>query len=162
MSFTNIQLRKIINEHFASKGKRMTHINSATKESLMKIVTCHSIELPSVPEKKKVEKKVEKKEHPFKIGKFEYTYEWDDDIGYYGGNFTTIDYEITKITKCFITASYIYGEGCIGEKIITKKYKIDFREYDGWFFTIDSVPIYFDKEFYQMCFKCKKVWNKYH
>ena len=54
-------------------------------------------------------------------------------------------------------------------KIINKKYKIDFNDYNGWFFTIGEIHSKKDILFKQSIntnhkysiYLIKKVWNKY-
>lgn len=170
MSHTNTELRNIIQNHFKKENKKMTNLTKATKDILMGIINKHNIELTEP--KKKDRKKIEKKEtldtsnHPFKLGTFDYTYEWDDDNGAWGGRFTTVRYTITKITKCFITVEYVDYNGFNTEQPC----KIKFAENRGWFFTIGSIhckkEISFNKsinvEHQYTHFIIKKIWNRYH
>ena len=98
MPHTNTELRNIIQEHFAKDNKRLTNLTTATKDRLMGIINKHNIELT---EPKKIVKTfnwiLDTTNHPFKLGRFNYTYEWDDDNGAWGGRFTTVRYTITKI-----------------------------------------------------------------
>jgi hypothetical protein len=175
MSHTNTELRNIIKNHFSSKGKKLSNLSKCVNFQLKEIIEKYNIILPEPIEK--IEKKqIEKKEkldttnHPFKLGTFDYTYEWDDDQGFYGGNFTTITYTITKITKCFVNVEYNDRPNSVYGKIINKKYKIDFSDYSGWFFTIGGIhsakKILFKQSIntnhkYSI-YLIKKVWNKYH
>ena len=141
---------------------------------MKEVIEKYNIILPE-PIEKKERKKVEKKEkldttnHPFKLGEFEYTYEYDDDQGVYGGCFRTIKYTITKITKCFVTVEYNDRPNSEYGKIINKKYKIDFG-FRGWFFTIGEIHCKKNILFNQSINTShkysinliKKVWNKYH
>jgi hypothetical protein len=178
MSHTNAELKNAIQDHFAKQGKRLTNLSKCVNFQLLDIIKKYDIELPEPVKKER--KKVEKKEkldttnHPFRLGEFDYTYEWDDDCGYWGGNFTTIEYKITKITKCFLTIEYVNRKGCIDEKTITKKTKIDFNDRRGWFFTLDSKKITHTKDtktiqekeqermFEWAIYKVRRVWRKYH
>ena len=100
------------------------------------------------------------------MGTYKYTYEFDDDNGGYGDCFRTIEYTITKITKCFVTVEYNDRPNNQYGKIINQKYKIDFSDYRGWFFTIGELhckrPIYWDKERYHSYMIFSKIWNRYH
>ena len=144
MSHTNTELRNIIKEHFKKDNKMLSNLSTRVKFQLEDIIEKYNIILPE-PIEKKERKKIEKKEkldttnHPFKLGTFDYTYEWDDGEGVYGGDFTTITYTITKITKCFVTVEYNDRPNSVYGKIINKKYKIDFSDYLGWFFTIGEL-----------------------
>ena len=171
MSHTNTELRNIIKEHFKKDNKMLSNLSTRVKFQLEDIIEKYNIILPE-PIEKKERKQIEKKEkldttnHPFKLGTFDYTYEWDDGEGVYGGDFTTITYTITKITKCFVTVEYNDRPNNQYGKIINKKYKIDFCDYWGWFFTIGELhckrPIYWDKERYQSFMTFRKIWNRYH
>ena len=141
MSHTNTELRNIIKNHFSSQGKRMSNLTQAKTGILMGIINKHNIELtePKKKECKKIENTLDTTNHPFKLGTFDYTYEWDDDNGAYGGRFTTVRYTITKITKYFVTVEYNDRPNSVYGKIINKKYKIDHNNYNGWFFSIGEV-----------------------
>ena len=174
MSHTNTELRNIIQDHFAKDKKRMSNLSKCVNFQLIEIIEKYNIELPEPVKKER--KKIEKKEkldttnHPFKLGRFDYTYEWDDDNGAWGGRFTTVRYTITKITKCFITVEYNDRPGSPHGKIINKKYKIDHNNYNGWFFTIGEVyckrEVPFNKSINAghttAYFIIKKIWNRYH
>ena len=168
MPHTNTELRNIIQEHFAKDNKRLTNLTTATKDRLMGIINKHNIELT---EPKKIVKTfnwiLDTTNHPFKLGRFNYTY---DDNGAWGGRFTTVRYTITKITKCFITVEYNDRPDSPHGKIINKKYKIDYNNYNGWFFTIGEVyckrEVPFNKSINAghttAYFIIKKIWNRYH
>ena len=179
MSHTNTELKKAIQEHFAKQGKRMTNLSKCVNYQLLEIIEKYNIEL-SDPVKKE-RKKPEKKEkldttlHPFRVGEFEYKYKYDDD-GQSGNGYgiAYVQYKITKITKCFLTIEQVYRKGCIDEKIITKKCKIDFSEWSGWFFTLDRQQIIHTKDtktiqekeqermFEWAMWKVRRVWRHYH
>jgi hypothetical protein len=107
MSFTNPQLRMIIQEHFAKENKKMSNISKATKKRLEDIIDKYKISLPT-PEKKEIEQ-IDATNHLFKLGEFVYRYK------HYGETCAgCAEYEcwvwvfikITRITKCFITFEY--------------------------------------------------------
>ena len=171
MSHTNTELRNIIQDHFAKDNKRMSNLTKATKDILMDIIEKHNIDFVAPkPKEREKKEKLDTTNHPFKLGTFDYTYEWDDDNGAWGGRFTTVRYTITKITKCFITVEYNDRPGSPHGKIINKKYKIDHNNYNGWFFTIGEVyckrEVSFNKsinvEYQYAHFIIKKIWNRYH
>ena len=178
MTHTNTELTNIIKRHFAKDGKRLTNISKANKDKLKGIIEKYNIPLPE-PEKKERKKPAKKEQldttmHPFRLGKFEYTYEYDDYQGYYGCNNTPFRYEITKITKCYITIEYVDYNGFNTEQPC----RIKFAENRGWYFekgTLqDKEEIFMDKytetieekeerlEFERAIWKCGCVWNKYH
>ncbi len=186
MSHTNAQLKAIINDHFAKQGKRLTNLSKRVNFQLLEIIEKYNIPLPE-PEKSEKKKKYEKKKsenkekldttmHPFRLGKFEYDYQFDDDgqsgDGYGIGTFV---YEITKITKCFVEISYVDRN----EYQQKQKCKINYDELFGWYFMEPNAfyhkrRIHFTKytesieerqerrEFELAICKCRKVWNAYH
>lgn len=170
MSHTNTELKNIIKEHFAKQGQRLKNMSKCVNFQLLEIVEKYNIPLPEPVKKER--KKIEKKEtldttnHPFKLGTFNYTYECDDEQGYYGKSVATIKYTITKITKCFVFVEYSEW----GETTNTKKYKIDYIDYIGWFFTVGELHckkrIPFNKsineEHITANWIIKNVWNRYH
>jgi hypothetical protein len=178
MSHTNTELKKAIKEHFAKQGKRLTNLSKCVNFQLLDIIEKYNIELPEPvkKERKKPEKKeqLETTNHPFRLGEFEYHYELDEENGCYKKHFSIIQYKITKITKCFLTIEYVYKKGCIDERMITKKCKIDFSDYSGWFFTLDTRMIIHTKDtktieekeqerlFNWAIGKVRRVWRHYH
>jgi len=180
MSHTNTELKNAIKDHFAKQGKRLTNLSKRVNYQLLEIVEKYNIPLPE-PEKKE-KKKPEKKEkidtsdHPFRLGNFEYQYKFDDDgQSGYGYGIRTFQYEITKITKCFIEIRYL---DC-NEYQDKQKYKIHFDDYEGWYFIPTHAffykrHIHFNKDtktieekqqqrkFELAICRCRKVWNKYH
>ncbi len=176
MAFTNSELRQIITDHFAKDNKRMTNISKISKHELLDIINKYSIELPEP--KKKEKKKVENintTDNPFKLGEFEYTYEWDDDNGCYGGCYSTFKYKITKITKCFITIVYYEFNGGVDHRH-EQKCKIKFSDYTGWFFEYGNfkrrIPfkkdqktiqeLEYELQYNRALYLTKGVWMKYH
>ena len=105
LKLSNDFVRQYISDYMRSKGRRITNLNTANKTNLLSLFK--KFKIPKIPydivvkDKEKIKKIEINSKSKFEIGRYKCRYENDFD-----GSTTIyiLTFNITKVSKCYITA----------------------------------------------------------